>query len=329
MQRATVISQFNPVRLPLHEVIPLASPLVVYIEPSSFCNLECRFCPQHIAPEGLKKQNMSLSSFRKLVADIKKFPTRPKKIRYCGTGEPLFNKNLLAMVKMAAEADLAENFELITNAFLLNDDLITELPKYLDKIIISVEGLSSSDYKTFSLRNVDYDELVDKVRRLCAQPNRRATIHVKTHHTAIKNEDDRQLFLSTFGKNADEINIEGLVEMWPEIRSNLNLDETNHRFEGDINSVVVCPQIFKGLQINSDGRVIPCCADWAAINVIGDITNEPLLEIWHGQLLKSLQTRHLKGERDQFSPCKGCQMNEFCEKDNIDSYRTDLLAKLD
>jgi len=34
-------------RLKLEENLPLDSPLVVYVEPSSFCNLECKFCPQH------------------------------------------------------------------------------------------------------------------------------------------------------------------------------------------------------------------------------------------------------------------------------------------
>ena len=43
---AELKAQFNyDGRLTLEENLPLDSPLVVYVEPSSFCNLECTFCP--------------------------------------------------------------------------------------------------------------------------------------------------------------------------------------------------------------------------------------------------------------------------------------------
>jgi len=328
MKRATIVSQFNLDRIPLHEAIPLESPLVIYVEPSSFCNLECRFCPQHISPQHLHKQNMTLATFGKLVDDIKAFKSRPKKIRYCGTGEPLFNKDLLTMVKMATEADVADNFELITNGYLLNDKLIDELPKYLDKIIVSIEGLSAADYKEFSLRKVDYQALVSKVQRLSSNPQRRAVIHVKIHKTAIRSENDLKNFYETFGYHADEINVEGLVDMWPGADFSLGNVTDEHRFTGEINHVKACPQIFKGVQVNSDGRVIPCCADWAAINVLGDIHDESLDKIWTGDRLKQLRIRHLEGQRHTFKPCNQCTMNEYCEKDNIDSDAQSILDKI-
>ena len=42
-------SQFNYNRQVLGEVIPLEAPYVIYIESSSYCNLECKFCPHHIS----------------------------------------------------------------------------------------------------------------------------------------------------------------------------------------------------------------------------------------------------------------------------------------
>ena len=48
--------QFNKDRLDLSSQVPLATPLVVYVEPSSYCNLECKFCPQHIEPDSLVKK---------------------------------------------------------------------------------------------------------------------------------------------------------------------------------------------------------------------------------------------------------------------------------
>ena len=50
--------QFNEERLDLGHISPLDTPLVIYVEPSSFCNLSCTFCPQHISPYAINKQNM-------------------------------------------------------------------------------------------------------------------------------------------------------------------------------------------------------------------------------------------------------------------------------
>ena len=42
--------QYNFDREVLGEAIPLEAPYVIYSESSSYCNLECKFCPQHISP---------------------------------------------------------------------------------------------------------------------------------------------------------------------------------------------------------------------------------------------------------------------------------------
>ena len=70
-------------------------------------------------------------------------------------------------------------------------------------------------------------------------------------------------------------------------RLNLILDlNLGQRFDGkDLNKVKVCPQIFKSMQINSDGRVIPCCIDFKTANLIGDLNKESVKNIWNGQEL--------------------------------------------
>lgn len=42
--KAQEVSQMNMNRLPLGEVVPLRTPLVVYVEPSRICNFKCEFC---------------------------------------------------------------------------------------------------------------------------------------------------------------------------------------------------------------------------------------------------------------------------------------------
>lgn len=325
---AKVRPQFNQSRQDLAALSPLQSPLVVYVETSSFCNLECRFCPQHISPESLNKQNMSLDLFKKLITDMNEFSPKPKLIRFCGLGDPLFNKEFLQMVKFARQANVADKLELITNGLLLSDLLIKELPKLLDRIIVSIEGLDNDDYENFTLRRIHFDTLVDKLSKIGRQKNKRAVLHTKIHNSAVQTEERKELFFKLFSKVADEIYIENLVNLWPEVESNLGY-ESGHRFDsGALNKVRVCPQIFKSMQINADGRVIPCCIDWKGLNIIGDINNESIHEIWHGNKLRALRIKHLQGKRHEFSPCNGCEMNEYSERDNLDNHADQILDRL-
>jgi radical SAM protein with 4Fe4S-binding SPASM domain len=322
-----ITPQFNyENRIVLEDAIPLSGPLVVYVEPSSYCNLECRFCPQHTGKGEFPKHNMSVQAFQKTLDDIAKFANKPSLMRFCGIGDPLFNKNISDLVYMASLANVVDRTELITNGLLLNDKLIQKFANHLGRIVISIEGLNEADYFNFALRKVDFSAFIGNITKFYQYADRTCTIHIKIHNQAVLTEERKKLFFDTFGPICDEIYIENLVDLWPERSSNLGLN-AGHRFESTkAKESKVCPQIFKSLQVNADGRVLPCCVDWKSINVVGNIEENSLQEIWSGKPLRDLQRKHLLGLRRTFSPCKGCNHNEYSEKDHLDSY-ADVITK--
>ena len=129
-----------------------------------------------------------------------------------------------------------------------------------------------------------------------------------------------------FGGCCDEIYIEKLVPMWPQLDIPYRPDE--FRYGGKLTKRQVCVQIFKGVQVQADGAVVPCCVDWKRINVIGDITKNSLSEVWKGEKLRKLQIEHLLGNKNNIEPCKDCTMNDYCDLDNIDQYGEKLIKRL-
>ena len=97
-------------------------------------------------------------------------------------------------------------------------------------------------------------------------------------------------------------------------------NEGSFRFNNDKKIVkrVVCPQIFKSLQISANGDVVPCCVDWKRVNLLGSANNTSLVDIWNGDKIRKLQNIHLSGNRFDTPLCKKCVMNEYSEIDNID-----------
>jgi len=324
--KAKLQSQVQNERLVLGKAIPLVTPLVVYLEPSGYCNLKCAFCPHGVAGNALKKDMMSMDLFKKLIGDLSVFPEKIKLLRVCGNGDPLMNKALLPMLEHAHKRGVVQRVELLTNGALLTPDLIENLPRFLDRIVFSIEGMSADDYRSICGTHVDFHKLVENITAL-NRSKKKCVVHVKIHHAAVPTAEKEKEFLTMFGALSDEIFIEKLVPMWPQ------LDSTyfSNQFRWGNDSVVkrrVCAQIFKGVQVQADGEVVPCCVDWKRVNMLGNVGNEPFRDIWNGEKLRRLQIAHLSGAKTDTEPCKDCTMNDYCEVDNIDGHARECMERL-
>jgi MoaA/NifB/PqqE/SkfB family radical SAM enzyme len=277
------------------------------------------------AGQKLKKDFMSVKLFEKLIDDLSAFPDKIKMLRVCGNGEPLMNKNILKMLQYAQEKKISEKTELITNGILLTTDLIENLPRFLDRIIISIEGLCSADYQQICNTKINFQNLLDNLGALYSHRGK-CIIHIKIHNEAIFSESRKKTFFDMFSSICDEVYIENLVPMWPQL--NTAYSTNKFRYEGELIKRQTCVQIFKGVQVQADGEVVPCCIDWKRVNVIGDTNKNSLFEIWNSEKLRKLQIEHLSGKKGKIEPCKDCLMNDCCDFDNIDPYVEECMQRL-
>lgn len=304
--KAKLVSQVRQAKFDLLPQLPLRMPFVLYVEPSGFCNLKCHFCPQSDKSFQMKKATMPLALWGKIMREVKEWPDKLKMLRVCGNGEPLTNNRILDFLMYAKGMDVSEKTEIVTNGTLLNKTLIKMMPMYVDRIVVSIYSL-----------DLEGTPLLKNIYKLHEKSDS-CTIHVKTSHQVANTEELRSKFYGLFGDHCDEIFIENIVPMWPEVVLP-GADRT--RWGGEIVPRRVCSQMFKGFQVQADGECVPCCVDWKRVNVIGDATKQTLQEIWDGAPLARLQREHYDGRKNQTEPCKSCLMNELCDVDNIDEYR--------
>ena len=313
-------------RLVLQDHIPLATPLVVYVEPSGYCNLRCTFCPQGVDGNKLKKSVMSFKLFKKLIDDLSAFPDTIRLLRICGNGEPLINKNIVKMLQYAQDKKVAKRTELVTNGILLIADLIENLPRLLDRIIISIEGLCAEDYQRVCGARINFRNLLDSLNNLYSRKGE-CVIHIKIFDDAVPRRSRKTTFLNMFGDRCDEIYIEKIVPLWPQL--DIAWSCNDFRWGGrELLKRRVCAQMFKGLQVWADGEVAPCCVDWRRVNVLGNIGKDSLYEIWNGEKLRKLQVEHLMGNKSKTEPCKDCTMNDYSEIDNVDAHAKKCMQRL-
>jgi len=92
-------------RTPLQDVIPLSTPMILFVDPASACNFQCTFCPTGdrglIEDTGRFQGRMKLELFKKVIDDLHEFDRPIKVLRMYKDGEPFLNKNLAHMVAYA------------------------------------------------------------------------------------------------------------------------------------------------------------------------------------------------------------------------------------
>jgi len=319
-------------RTKLETAIPLDTPFTIFVDPSDACNFKCRFCPTSdrklMQDVGRPLRVMKLDLFKKIADDICEFPDKIRVLRLYKDGEPLINKRIADMIKYAKDIDCADKIDTTTNASLLTNEISKELiDAGLDRINISIEGVSNKQYKDFSDVKLEYERIVDYVR-FFYENKKQCEVLVKINGDTLTKED-KDLFLDTFGNFSDKIHIEHIMSCWPNFE--LNGVEVNDDFGiygQEIKEVDTCPYVFYSMAINSDGFVSLCFLDWAKTLEIGNVNKKSVREIWTGKQMKQYQKMFLEGGRKKHPFCGDCGQMTHGLPDNIDSYSKDLLNKL-
>lgn len=323
-------------RINLGECAPLESPLLLFFELSGFCNFACKFCPHGTQDDLLKKCNMSYELFQKAIDELCADQMGISKIRYCGMGEMLVNPKAMDIMTYASSKRNSGELnvkclELVTNGYLFDKFDPLKLCESLDRIVVSIEGLSEAEYEKIAGKKIDYDRLINGIRKIYENKGN-CEILCKIQGNAIKNSNDMRRFGEMFGAISDVISVENIADMWPDYETKYVDKDKKFRYsieEKTSNTEkAVCVQIFKSLQIYADGDVVPCCFDWERKNTLGNINDCSIRDIWKGEKLRKLYFRHLNLEKGKFEPCKKCRGNDYCDVDDIDCYRTDILERM-
>lgn len=316
----------------LEEVIPLATPYTVAIDPSNLCNFRCSFCAIQSKREELsfRKQLMDKQLFMKIIDDLKEFPSKLKVLRINGQGEPLLNPDLPEMIRYAKEKDVADYVEIITNGSWLSPEMNQKLiDSGIDRIRISIEALDAEGYREMADVKINFDDFLHNIQDLHDRSGN-CEIYCKIVDAAVPTEEDRQKFFEMFGDICDRIFIDHVVPMWSdfeELNKKMEIGKTGMHGQ-EIKNVQVCPFPFYSLIINSDGEVTVCCADWKRKLIVGDLKRESLKEIWEGNVLREFWIAMLNGKKNDFEMCRKCLLPMYDCNDNIDEFAEQIVSRL-
>jgi radical SAM protein with 4Fe4S-binding SPASM domain len=302
-------------RTELWNEIPLESPYVIFIDPTSNCNFKCKFCMN----DKIKKHDtMKFDLYKKIIDDLQKFQIPIKTVRLYGFGEPLMNVNFCDMVRYAKKSDKVINVDTTTNGFILNTTYNCDLINSgIDRINISINGMSSGQYKEFTGREVNFIKMVNNIEHLYRIKNK-TTIFIKICGDNLS-EVDKNLFYKIFEPISDGCDIEYTMSCWYGIE---NKPADVGIYGQAREDVQICPYIFYSMMIQSGGEVSLCFLDWDKQMLIGDVNKQSVKEIWNSHELKKYQIDMLDNVKNNI--CRNCDQLKAGMPVNLDVYRNKL-----
>ena len=319
-------------RVQLEDVLPLATPYVIMIDPSSACNHSCRFCPTGdddlIQKSGRYVGALEFDLYKKIIDDIQQFDNPVKVLRLYKVGEPLVNSRFAEMVAYARANSKIQKIETTTNGLSLNPELNRKIIEAgMSQINISVNGVNEEKIHYYTRTKLDFKKYVENIKDLYENKGD-CEIYIK----AIKQnltQDEQKEFFDIFGNMADRIFLENISPAWPEFEfDGIPMEFEAGHYGQEINERQVCPFLFYVMVINSDGLVSTCVQDWKQKMIVGDTSRESVKNIWLGDDLKKYRLDHLSGNKNIYSACQNCLVMSHGVLDNIDSKASIIKDKI-
>ena len=304
-------------RTRLADVLPLDTPFVVQICPVYACNFKCSYCifPVEPAKRGFISDTvvMDLDLFKRCIDDFSRFPRKIKVLRFVGIGEPLLHKDIAEMVDYAVSKEIASVVEILTNGALLTPRLSDALiAAGLSRLVVSLQGTSREKYRQICGAEIDFDAFLSNLKYFYDHKGA-AQVYVKIIDCALDGKDDEERFRDLFGTLCDTMAIEHAVPIHSGVDYEYVLggaDLAVTQFGLPVGEVKVCPQPFFTMQINPDGKVVPCYS-FEYPGIMGDCNNESACDIWNGETFRRFRRRMLEGIHGISEPCENCSIIKY------------------
>ncbi len=244
---------------------------------SGLCNRVCVFCPRSNPTDfpNLNK-HMPIENYQSVIEDLKKINYRGG-IIYSGFSEPILYKHIFDVIKITNKLLPNNRIELVTNGDHLK---LEKLKKLFDS------GLTQISVSLYD--GPHQIEGFKKLQKECNLSDDQFDLRFRWANVESENG-------LNFGINLT--NRAGAINM-PEI--NVKKLKTGIKRK--------CFYPFYQVMIDYDGAVLLCNHDWYKKQILGNINEQSILDIWNNELYKKTRNNLSNAQRAD-SPCKECDAN--------------------
>ncbi len=231
-------------------------------------------------------------------------------------GEPLMNKQISEMVKLAKEERIFVNIS--TNGHHLDENMSDQLiHSGLDHLIISMDGMSQSSYELY--RKGGNLKLVKKnIRRLVEMKRQyKSKTPFITVQFLVTSASEQEMHAVRKWQQAAEVDafVFKSIQIY-DFENNSLLLPSNPKYrrykktglDGQLKlkkEIRNCARIWTTMVINHQGNVVPCCYDKKGTYVMGNLKQNELESLWKGEMFTEFRRKVLHQDKS-ITICNNC-----------------------
>lgn len=301
---AEVCAPVSPVpRAPAIRLVPadedLPFPPEIQVETNTACNATCIMCPYPEVSKELPAGRMDQALYDKILAECAEEKSLWRLEPFLNN-EPFTDTRMVDWIRQSKQTVPQAMVTVTTNGSLL-------LPKVTDRLIhsgldaiwFSFNGSTKETYEqimglSFDLvkRNIDY--LLDvKPASL-----RVFTNMIETQPMKGEIAENIRYWQSRGVQSGSSplVNRAGNVK---------NFDDLNYR-PLSAKPVRTCELVYQKMYIAWNGDVLLCCMDWRRHVVLGNVRNETIRQIWHGEAYRRYRRLQEQQRINELELCNAC-----------------------
>ncbi|MCE2712289.1 MAG: SPASM domain-containing protein [Cryomorphaceae bacterium] len=288
-------------------------PFSLSIEPTTACNLGCPECPSGLKQFTRPTGKLDLNLHSEILQHVKRHVFY---INYYFQGEPFLHPQFLELIKEAKKIGVYTATS--TNAHFIDQQKAKEIIESgLDRLIISIDGLSQETYENYRIHG-SLNKVLEASKHLIAakKASSSKTPHLIFQFLVVRQNEHEVPAVLALGKELgiDEVRMktaqfysyENGNELMPKNTeySRYKLQK-NGKYKLKYSTKNECWRMWSSSVITWDGRVVPCCFDKDATHQLGQLGETDFAAIWRSNAYQSFRRNILTG-RNSIDICKNC-----------------------
>jgi hypothetical protein len=264
----------------------IAPPTLFQVELTGYCNIDCAMCARSA---GLKRPigHMDPALFKDIVDQSARFKMPIHWLHHFG--ETMLYPHLREVLQYFQQHGFGRG-AVSTNAIVMDAERVDILLDHASYILCCLDTMEPEAYAKIR-NNRHFEKVKTNIERLVTEHERRnsqAQVVIQFLRTQHNWDEDISAMMEHFGKRSRVKFIEKRTDKHPR-----GADITLIRNKRDVFvSKSGCPKAQNELCILWTGEAVGCCWDADGEQIIGDVRNETIREIWQGEKHREMQ-RHL------------------------------------
>lgn len=289
-------------------------PVHLKLELTNYCNLSCPMCPHESMRRPIGYMEPSL--FRRIIDEA----VPELEFAYVHhLGESLFHGRIGELIAYGERHGV--HMGLSTNATFLDDRKSRALlDAGLTFLVISLDAASEQSYGqmrrggNFQATVANIDRLL-RLRHIERHPLRIVVQMIVSAH----NEHE----VTTFATRWPDLVVLKEARDWagqvPLSSLRPRLVRPSSALEADQLSALAepCRLPWSELTVLWDGNVVPCANVFEHVNLLGNLQNQSLSEVWNGEPIQRLRRAHLRNALSEVPVCRTCPRHALCADDFV------------